>query len=122
MGEGESTGERGVEDLLRLPPAIGGVQDGNEGNIGFAHGWNIIQERAVTGSSLTTPTLQGFSPSTPFLQGPLFTPKKAVVCAGFAVRAVSPQQCTSSSGIARYFIFEGNVNVLPATMNVPLPR
>ena len=67
MGGGGSTGERGVEDLTRLPPAVGGVQDGDEGDIGFAHGWNMIQERPVTGSLLTTPTLQGFSPSTPFL-------------------------------------------------------
>ena len=91
MGGGGSTGERGVEDL-RLPPAVAGVQDGDEGDIGFVHGWNIIQERPVTGSSLTTPTLQGFSPSTPFLQGPLFTQKKAVVFAGFAVRAPFPSK------------------------------
>jgi len=42
----------------RLPPPVGGVQNGDEGNIGCARGWNIIQERPVTGSSLTTPTFR----------------------------------------------------------------
>ena len=90
MGGGESTGDRGVEDLTRLPPAIGGVHDGDEGDIGFAHGRNIIQERPVTGSSLT-PTLQGFSPSTPFLQGPRSPRKRQLFARGLqSVRTPPP--------------------------------
>jgi hypothetical protein len=33
--------------------------------------------------------MKGFPPSTPFPQNPFFTPKKPVVCTGFAVRATS---------------------------------
>jgi hypothetical protein len=54
---------------------------------------------------------------------PLFHPEKGGCLHGFAVHSNSPPVvhiivCHS----ARYFIFEGNVIVLPATMNAPLPR
>jgi hypothetical protein len=46
-----------------------------------------------------------------------------VVCTGFAFYSVLPPVVhIIISYNARYFIFEGNVIVLPATMNAPLPR
>jgi len=66
---------------------------------------------------------KGFPASIEYPENPFFTPKKTVVCTGFAFYSVPPPVVHIIVWYsARYFIFEGNLIVLPATMNAPLPR